>query len=180
MVVFYVREIQGATISAIGLSLTVQLFVRAIVQLGVGRWADCERGNCRELYALIIGSIIMSTVPLLYIFAHTMRFVYGIQVIYGLAGALTYPTWRVIFMRYSQKNRAGYEWGVYDTITSFSIAAAATVGGVLAEQISFRGVFVIVSVLSLIGTYFLVRIFKQEFTCKLHISGLEKNKQSVE
>lgn len=167
MAVFYVREISGATVSAIGLSLTIQLFVRGVVQLAVGRWADCERGNCRELYALVAGSIIISLVPLLYIFAHTMWFVYIIQVMYGFGGALIYPTWRVIFMRHTQSDKAGYEWGIYDTVTSLSIAAAATIGGVLVEQISFRGVFVIVSVLSLIGTYFLVKIFKQELTCKL-------------
>lgn len=167
MAVFLVREVSGASVSAIGLSVTIQLFVRALVQLGVGRWADCEEGNCRELYALVLGSVLISLVPFLYIFAHAMWFVYVVQIIAGVGGALVYPTWRVIFMRYTHKERAGYEWGMYDTLTSLSIAAAATIGGVLAEQITFRGVFGIVTILSLIGTIFLIRIFKYEFMCKI-------------
>jgi MFS family permease len=102
-----------------------------------------------------------------------MWFVYIIQIIYGFAGALIYPTWRVIFTRYSHKERAGYEWGIYDTLTSLSTAAAATIGGVLIEQISFRALFVIVSILSFVGTYFLIRIFKQEFTCKIDLTCAE-------
>ena len=167
LAVFFTQEIAGATVPSIGLAVTIQMFVKAVFQILVARWADCERGNCRELYALVVGSIIISLVPLFYAFAYTMWFVYIIQFAYGVGNALTYPSWRVMFSRYTTREKAGYEWGVYDTVISLGTAVTAVIGGLLVEQFSFRTVFFIVTGLSIIGTMFIVMIFKQEFSCKL-------------
>jgi DHA1 family quinolone resistance protein-like MFS transporter len=169
LAIFLIQKIAGATVLSIGVAVTIQLLVRAVFQILVGRWADCERGNCRELHALLLGSIFISLVPLGYVFSTTMSHVYLVQIVYGLGGALSYPSWRVIFSRYIDQSRAGYEWGVYDTVVSLGIAATATLGAFIAEQYSFRFLFVLVSILSFVGTSFLVYIFQQEFTCKIYI-----------
>jgi DHA1 family quinolone resistance protein-like MFS transporter len=169
LAIFLVQQIPGATVSSVGMTVTIQLLVRAVFQILVGRWADCEQGNCRELYALFFGSILISVVPLGYVISTAMWHIYLVQIAYGLGGALTYPSWRVIFTRYVDGARAGYEWGVYDTVVSLGIAATASVGAFIAEQYSFRILFVIVSVLSFVGTSFLVYIFQQEFTCKIYV-----------
>lgn len=167
LAIFLTQNIHGASVSAIGLAVTIQLFTKAVFQIMIARWADCERGNCRELHALVVGSIIISIVPLMYAFVGTMWFVYIIQLLYGFGNALSYPSWRVMFSRYVNQDKAGYEWSVYDTVISLGTAATAAIGGLLAEQFSFRILFVIVSLLSFIGTMFIVMIFKQEFSCKL-------------
>jgi MFS family permease len=172
--VFLLKEISGATISSIGIAVTIQLFIRAVFQIIVGRWADCEVGNCRELHALFLGSILISVVPLIFVISNSMTQIYIAQVIYGIGGALTYPSWRVIFTRYLDGEKAGYEWGIYDTVVSLGIATTATLGAFIADQYSFRFLFVIVSIFSFIGTSFLVYIFQQEFSCKISIR--RKNK----
>lgn len=167
--VFVITGITGATVAAAGIAVTIQLFTKACFQILVARWADSERGNCRELYALLAGSLIVSLVPLGYALCQDLWQLYLTQFFYGLGQALNYPSWRVLFTRYMNASEAGYEWGVYDTIISFGTAGSAAIGGVLAQQFSFVYLFIFVSILSLVGTSFLTFIFQQEFTCRIKL-----------
>ena len=164
--VFVLKSIAGATITSIGIAVTVQLFAKAALQILIARWADEERGNCRELYALIFGSLIICLVPVGYIFTQTVFHLYLIQALYGIGQALSYPSWRVLFTRYTTPDHVGMEFGIYDTTTSFGVAAAAALGAYFVDTFSFSRLFIVVAVMSLVGTAFLVTIFQQEFTCK--------------
>jgi predicted MFS family arabinose efflux permease len=62
------------------------------------------------------------------------------------------------------RDRQGYEWGIYDTIISMATASAAAMGGYIAQQFSFRLLFIGVGCMSILGSFFIVRIFKEEFT----------------
>lgn len=164
--IFILRNVVDATITGVGVALTIELFTRAVFQIVIAKWADEERGNCRELYTLLLGSLLISIVPVGYLLSRTMLMVYFAQFVHGLGQALSYPSWRVLFTRYIRQDQAGYEWGIYDTVTSLGIAGAATIGAYFADTYSFTYLFVIVSVLSFLGTGFIVHIFNHEFTCK--------------
>ncbi len=166
--IFMIKQIGGATTTAVGVAVAIQLFTKSILQIMVAKWADDEKGNCRELYTLIVGSIIVSIVPLGYVLATSIAHIYLIQFLYGVGQALSFPSWRVIFTSYVSGDKAGYEWGTYDTVVSLGTAAAATLGGYFADTFSFRYLFAFVSVMSFFGTAFLTRIFQQEFRCKIH------------
>ncbi len=174
--VFLFKDIVGVTVTSVGIAATIQLFVKATFQILVAKWADDEAGNCRELYALVAGSFVISLVPIGYAFAHSIEHIYIIQFFYGLGQALSYPSWRVIFTRYLNQDHAGYEWGMYDTVVSFGVAAAASLGAYFADQYSFASLFLFVSALSFMGTAFLVYIFQQEFTCRI---PLHRHRQRV-
>lgn len=167
--VFILKNITGATVTSVGAAVTVSLFTKAVLQILVARWTDEEKGNCRELYTLLAGSLILSSVPLLYAVTHSIRTLYAAQFLFGLGQALSYPSWRVIFTRYTSRDRVGFEWGVYDTVVSFGVAAAATLGAYMAEELSFQYLFVFVSLMSFIGTAFLIHIFQQEFSCRIKL-----------
>ena len=64
-----------------------------------------------------------------------------------------------LFTRFTDKNKEGYEWSVYDTSISFGTAA---IGAYIAEMLGFNTLFVIVAIFSLIGTILLGKLFKQE------------------
>ena len=162
--IFVIQGIPGATVATAGIALTIQLFTKAAFQIMVGKWDDEDGGNKRELGTLFIGSLLISVAPLGYALTTTLWQLYVMQFIYGLGGALSFPSWRIIFTRFMNQDRQGYEWGVYDTIVSLATAATAAMGGYIAEQFSFRLLFVGVSLVSFAGTFFIVRIFKQEFT----------------
>lgn len=167
--VFIISSIRGATISAVGIAITIQLFTKAVFQIAIAKWADEERGNCRELYTLVAGSLMISFVPLGYAMANTLAHIYLTQFFYGLGQALSFPSWRVLFTRYTDHDHQGFEWGVYDTIVSLGVAASAALGGYLAEVYSFRWLFVVVATFSFVGSMFLIHIFRQEFSCRISL-----------
>ena len=160
---FIMNNVVGATVTAIGVAVTIQLVVKAVFQIIVGKWADEGDGNRRDLIALIAGSVLQSLIPLGYLFFHNLAEIYVLQVFYGLGLALAYPGWMVIFTRYIRSDKAGFEWGIYNTTISLGTAVAASLGAYLADVYSFDTLFVIVSILSLIGTGFIVHIFMHDF-----------------
>ncbi len=162
--VFMLRQIGDATLASVGLALSIALFTKGLFQILVGRFDDEERGNRRELYTLTVGSILISLTPLGYLFAQSSLHVYLTQFLYGIGMALSYPSWRVMFTRYLRHDKEGYEWSLYDTIVSLVTAGAAAMGAVIAEQYSFNFLFISVAALSLVGTAFIVHMFREEFT----------------
>ncbi len=172
--VFMLDNILGTTVMAIGIATTVQLVVKAVFQVLVGKWTDEEQGNRRELAALIVGSVMMSLVPIGYVFSHTLSHIYVLQVVYGLGSALAYPGWVVVFMRYTRSDKAGYEWGIYNTTVSLGTAVAAGLGAYIAELYGFDFLFILVSTLSFIGTGFIAHIFLREF---VHLGLAKKHRK---
>jgi MFS family permease len=161
--IFIMNEISGATVVAVGIAETIQLVVKSVFQIIVGKWADEESGNRRELAALIVGSILQSLVPLGYLVFHNLSEFYILQVIYGLGLALAYPGWMVVFTRYTREDRAGYEWGVYNTTVSLGTAIAATLGAYLADLYGFHSLFIVVSLFSFVGTALIIHVFIHGF-----------------
>ena len=162
--VFMLQNVVGITLTGIGIAITIQLFTKSILQVLVAKWTDEEPGNVRELWTLFIGSILMSLVSFGYIWATNLSILYTLQFLYGLGGALAFPGWVVIYSRYIRAVKAGYEWSVYSTTVSLGTAATAAVGAYLAELYSFKLLFIIIGILSLIGASFIIHIFKHEFT----------------
>lgn len=167
--IFILNNIAGATIASAGMAITIQLFTKALFQIIVGKWTDTEKGNCRELYAMLAGSLLISIVPLGYLVCKNITDLYIIQILYGLGQALAYPSWKVLFNRYINQDKAGYEFSIYDTTVGFGIATTAAIGGYFAEIYSFLPLFIAVSILSFFGTMFLVYIFKHELTCRVQL-----------
>jgi len=78
--------------------------------------------------------------------------------LYGIAAALTFPSWMAIFTRHMDHNREGIEWGMYYTMIDLSAACAATIGGFVAVKFGFIPLFMMVSILSFTGSSFLLLI----------------------
>jgi len=160
--IFLKDNIFGGSILAVGIASAIFLLTKGVAQLFVSKYTDQEKGNVRELYTLIIGSLIFTLVPIIYIFSTNIWHIYIAQIINGLGAALAYPGWMTLFTRFTDKNKEGYEWSVYDTAISFGTAATAAIGAYIAEMLGFNTLFVIVAIFSLIGTILLGQLFKQE------------------
>ena len=145
----------------------------------MAKWTDEEAGNRRELYTLFLGSMIMSLVAFCYIWVKTLPALYALQFLYGLGGALAFPGWIVIFTRYTRDEKAGYEWSLYSTIISLGTAATAAIGAYMADIYSFKFLFIGIGVLSLVGTSFIIHIFKHEFTRQHRVDVPQKERTRV-
>lgn len=171
--VFMLEDIGGATLTAAGIATAIQLVTKGIMQIVVSKWTDGDEGNRRELVSLFAGSVIMSVVPFFLAHASTLAHIYILQFCYGLGAAVAYPGWMVIYSRYARQEHAGYEWSIYSTVISFAMAATAAIGAYLADFYSFKTLFYVVGLFSIVGTLFIFYIFKTEFT-RGHLIGSNK------
>ena len=164
--IYLTDNIHGGNIEVAGIAATIFLLTRSLGQLPAAYIVDKIKGEKDDYWALIIGSMITSLVPLLYIIAKTPAHIYIIQLIYGLSQALTFPSWLAIFTRHIDKQKEGFEWGVYYTVTDLGGAAVAAIGGVVAQSFGFKPLFLAVSILSFIGSIWLIYIRKYMFTSR--------------
>jgi MFS family permease len=159
--VFITDSIKGGTLEVVGIASAVYLLAKSLGQIPVAVIIDKIKGEKDDFWAMLIGSVIFSIVPLFYLVINTPMQLYLVQLMYGLSTAVTLPAWMAIFTRHIDKRHEGVEWGVYQTLVDLGGAGAASLGGFLAYRFGFAPLFVLVSVISFIGTFFLVGVYKK-------------------
>ena len=156
--VYVTGQIRGAGIEAVGLATTIYFLLKSGLQVPLANLIDKIRGEKDDFLAMIAGMTIMGIVPLFYIFIKTVPQLFLVQALYGLGGALSYPSWMALFTRHIDKRKEGWEWSLYYTTVDLSGAAAAAVGGYLAKYFGFHHLFLVISTLVFIGILLSFRI----------------------
>jgi DHA1 family quinolone resistance protein-like MFS transporter len=110
---------------------------------------------------MIAGSLIITLSAFLYVFISLPWQVIAVQVLYGIGGALSYPSWLAIFTRHVDKGEEGFEWSLYFTTTDLGAALTAGLGGLMAATFGYKFLFVIVGILSFFGTVFLAGVTRE-------------------
>lgn len=153
--VFITDQIEDGSLVLAGIASTTYLLVKSVFQIPVARYIDLKKGEWDDFWIMVIGSLCISLAAFLYIFATLPIHVIAIQVIYGVGGALSFPSWQAIFTRHIDKSEEGLEWSLYFTATDLGGALAASIGGFVASFYGYRTLFVVVGIMSLVGTAFL-------------------------
>lgn len=158
--VFITDQIPGGSLEVVGIAATIFLITKSLGQLIVAEVVDKIKGEFDDFWSMLIGSIFISLVQIAYIFIDSTWQLYTVQVVYGLATAMTFPSWMAIFTRHIDKKREGMEWGVYFTSTDLMGAIAAGLGGYFAEHMGFDAVFSVTAMLSFAGTAYLAFVYR--------------------
>lgn len=158
--VFINENIVGGTIEVIGIAEALFLLSKGALQIPIASYIDKKRGERDDFVALMIGSVIYSLIPILYLLISQPWHLFLVQIVYGVATAFTLPSWYALFTRHVDKNHEGIEWGIYRTYTEFGGALAASVGGFLAYHYGFDNLFIVVTVISMVGVLFLSSMYK--------------------
>ncbi|HNW09690.1 MAG TPA: MFS transporter [bacterium] len=156
--VFITDYIPNSNVQVAGIAITIFLLTKSLAQIPLATIIDRIRGERDDFWILFWGSIVMSIIPIFYIFIQSIAQLYFIQAINGLVTAATFPAYMAIFHRHLDKGKEGTELGIYYTLTDVSSAATGAIGGSLAYYIGFKWVFIAVSAISLIGTLALLMI----------------------
>ncbi|MDD5290923.1 MAG: MFS transporter [Patescibacteria group bacterium] len=159
--VFIVDTIKGGNLEVAGIASTVYLLTRSLAQIPIANMIDKIKGERDDFWAMLIGSLVFSCVPLLYLLISTPGQLYFVQFIYGLAMAFAYPSWFAIFTRHIDREHEGIEWGTYHTLVDLGGAGTAALGGFLAYKFGFNLLFVLVSLVSFAGSFFLLGIYRK-------------------
>lgn len=165
--IFVTDSIKNGSVEVVGLAAAIYLLSKSLFQIPFAAIIDKIKGEKDDFWAMFLGSILFSILPLLYLIISTPLQLYLVQFLYGITTALAVPPWYAIFTRHIDKNREGIEWGVYQTLVDLGAAGTAAIGGFLAYRFGFEALFVTVSIVSLIGTFFLLGVRKNLKTGKV-------------
>lgn len=158
--IFVTQQIKSGSIEVVGFAAAITQIFKVGFQIPIARYLDRNHGEYDDFISMIIGTAISVSVPFLYYFANTATHVYLIQAFYGIGLALSVPPWFAIFTRHMDKMKENFEWSLESVAIGISGAVSAGLGGVLAQQIGFRPVFILGGFIALIGGSFQLSIFK--------------------
>lgn len=162
---FITDKIQGGTIETVGFATAFYWLAAVLTRLPIARRIDKTPSEKDDFYFMILGSILISVVPFLFIFSTKIWHIYLIQAFYGIGYSFRVPGWFGMFTRHIDKGQEGYEWSFDSLISGIGAAITAALGGIIAVKFGFEILFVLISAISIIGSavlIFLYYIFKPD------------------
>lgn len=156
--VFILRNVEGSTLRVVGLATTFYWIARTLTTVPLSKFMDRTDGERDEFYFMIIGSFMMSSIPLFFLLAKVPWHIYLIQFISGLSASMAVPSWRILFTDHLDRGSTGYEWSLEDIAIGVSVGISAYLGSLLADKFGFHTVFIFVSMLGYFGTMILIPI----------------------
>ena len=79
LAIFVVNKVQGGDVSVAGIAIGIYWFLKALIQVPIGRFLDKTKGEKDDYYFVISGMIIASLVPLGFIFVTLPWHIYVLQ-----------------------------------------------------------------------------------------------------
>lgn len=163
--VFILQNIGGSSLRVIGLATTFYWISRTATTVPLSRFMDRTNGERDEYYFMIIGSFLMSSLPLFYIISSLPWHIYVIQLVMGLANSMAVPAWRILFTDHIDTGRTGYEWSLEDVALGTAVGISAFLGSVIADKFGFELVFIMLTILGYLATaVFLIPLKKDAKT----------------
>lgn len=156
--IFILKEIESSSLRVVGLATTFYWIARTLTTVPLSKFLDRTDGERDEFYFLVIGSFLMSSIPLFFLLAEAPWHVYLIQFISGLSASMAVPSWRILFTDHLDRGSTGYEWSLEDIAIGVSVGISAFFGSLLADKFGFTIVFIFVAMLGYLGTMVLIPI----------------------
>ena len=155
--IFINDNLTGGGIFTAGLASTVFLLTHATLQL-----LFSYKFNPKDrLWMLWLGTGIIALVPIGYLFSTHIWHLFLAEFAYGIGAAFAYPSWSSLFTAHLEKGKRGFQWSVYSSGLGIGTAITAAIGGFIAEKVSFKVVFMLTSLLGIIGLLILFRLNKK-------------------
>ncbi|HBF67218.1 MAG TPA: hypothetical protein DDW36_02220 [Candidatus Magasanikbacteria bacterium] len=156
--VFITGDIQGASIETVGIASAIYLVFKSLIEIPLGIYIDRTASEKDDLFTAMLGTIITGFGYIAYTFVDQIWHLYVLQALLGFAAALAYPGWLSIFSRHLDKRSRALEWSIYDVSNGLGMAAAAALGGFMANKFGFDIVFFIVGIFTFVGALILLML----------------------
>ena len=159
LAIFIKENLVGGTIFAAGLASMLFLITKSIIQLPFSKYVD--KTDKKEKW-LVVGTFLIAMVPILYIFAKDVSWIYMAQILHGIGSGLAFPTWLGLWSTNLDKKKESFEWSLYATFTGLGTALTATIGATIASVFGFMYTFILVGILSIFGCLILFWLQKNK------------------
>jgi MFS family permease len=160
--VFVLDRIHSSNLQIIGFATAIFWVSRVTSVIPLSHLMDKIKGEKDEYYFMLIGTLLISSTPLAYIFASQPWHIYAIQALNGIAFSMIIPAWRVIFTKNLNKDCVSYEWSLDDVGTGIATAIAAATGALIAQTFGFNVLFIFIFAIGLTSVLVLLLIYKGE------------------
>ncbi len=173
LAIFINGDVAGGTVLTAGLASTIFLVIKSLVQLPFGKYIDGRTGKTRWL---MIGTMLMASVPIIYLSADNIYQIYLAEAIYGLGSGLAYPTWLGLWSTNMDKGKESFQWSIYSTSTGLGTAATGTMGAAIASVLGFEATFIFAGLMCLLGclTLFILEKMSANDDCDQSQTGAKK------
>ncbi|MEK7583266.1 MAG: MFS transporter [Patescibacteria group bacterium] len=157
--VFVLQNVEGSSLRVIGTATSIYWFARILSTTPLSRFMDRTAGERDEFYFTIFGTLMISTVPLLLIFAHVPWQLYVIQFLHGIGNSMAVPGWRILFTDHLDKGATGYEWSLQDIAIGLAVGSSGYLGSLLADRFGFIPVLILLACLGYVSTVLLIPLY---------------------
>ncbi len=152
----FVEQIGGDILDASWAYFTY-LISSGLIMFLISRWEDHIKHK-EKLVSL--GYFLTSIGCLSYIFVYNQISLLMTQIILGIATALLNPAFDALYSHYTIKKEEAFDWGSWEALGYIVTAVAALVGGYLAAYLSFKYLFIVMFLVSLIGAFTSLNLFR--------------------
>ncbi|MDP3995910.1 MAG: MFS transporter [bacterium] len=164
--IFITQQIENGSLIAVGFIAAAYWFTKSAAQPFIAHFLDVKKGEGDDFRLLIIGLFLANLVPLGYAFASCLWHIFLLEIIRGICMACVIPSWYGIFTRHIDKGWEAFSWSIESTGVGLAAAFAAAFGGIMANFLGFKVVFVLISFFGLMSCFLLLSVRNQLFTKK--------------
>jgi len=145
---FITDQIKGGSLEMVGVAVGIHWIVKSSIQPFLAYRMDKVKGEHDDMAFLLNGSLIVTLVPIFYIFSFEVWHIFVLEAIRGVALAMVIPTLSGVFTRHVDKNWEAYAWSLQSTGIGFALGFASIFGGMIAATLGYKVVFIMVSIIS--------------------------------
>jgi predicted MFS family arabinose efflux permease len=171
LAIFIKDSLTGGTIFAAGFASMLFLLTKSAIQLPFSRHVDKSRIKMKWL---ILGTLIISAVPFVYIFATDVTHIYLAEMLLGIGNGLAFPAWLGLWSVSMDKGHESFEWSLYSTLTGLGAAVTAAVGAAIAQVVGFSYTFIMVGIMSLASCGVLMKLEAEKSVKETKSAGKAK------
>lgn len=148
--IFVVNNIKGGNIQIAASAFSFFLISRVLAEITICRYLS-KTNETMKFVITIFGLIVISVSYLGFAFANTILTLFLFYGVTGVGLGIASPAKNSLFSTHLDKNKEPTEWGIYDAVTFFSMALAGVLGGFIASAYGFPFLFLLASIVNLIG-----------------------------
>lgn len=148
----------GGSILDISYAWATYLIVTGVFSILVGKYSD---GHQRKERLLVAGYFLNVLFTFLLLVVSSPMQLFLNQFGFGIALALSTPTWQALYAQYEDKKRPSFTWGLVSGEAIIISGLAIIPGGLIVKYFSFDLLFMIMGGVQLIAALFMLRVLRK-------------------
>lgn len=154
--IFIKDFIVGATLKTMGFAVAIYALTKAIFQIPLAKKIDKYDGERDDFFALAAGAVIGIIFPFSMLAINHVWQLYLFEALAGIGDASLMAAYYGIFAKHTDKGSESFEWSLFSALgITVSTAIGGAFGGLIADNLGFRFLFLISGILNLLaGTLF--------------------------